>query len=312
MSRTTKVICLLLAVGGLPLALSVESSHATSSIGRQTDTACQASNGTTPFADKSCALCHTSPNPSTGDLNQNGQSFRNGNITAICPVTATAPVADAGLNQLVTAGTTVTLDGSKSIDSGGHALTFQWTLTTVPSGSGATLSNLTSAKPTFLADKAGQYVAQLVVNNGTLSSTPASVTITTNPINTPPAANAGPNQTVPVGTTVTLDGSGSSDANGNLMTYLWSFKSVPAGSPAAGAAGPYGRSLPHRAMRGAWMRSYPGCHWQSPKDLPVLPAFKRGSYPRWRQRAGPCRPSTTPRFRRLFPTARSKAALAIS
>lgn len=63
MTCTTKVVFLLLAVMGLPLTVSVELSHALSSFGRQTDTACLAFNGTTPFADRSCALCHTSNSP---------------------------------------------------------------------------------------------------------------------------------------------------------------------------------------------------------------------------------------------------------
>ena len=44
------------------------------------------------------------------------------------------------------------------------------------------------------------------------------VTVT---INTPPVADAGSDQTVSPGTTVTLDGSGSSDADGDTLTYAW-------------------------------------------------------------------------------------------
>lgn len=231
MSRTKKVMWVLLAVG-LPMATSVESSHALSSFGRQTDTACQAFNGTTPFADKSCALCHTSNNPSTTDLNQNGQFFNGNNLTAICPVNNVAPISNAGPNQTVTAGTTVTLNGSGSSDADGNPLTYLWSFISVPAGSGTTLTGPTTVRPTFPADKTGQYIVQLIVNDGVVSSTASRVTITTTPGNTAPVANAGPDQTVQMGATVTLNGSGSSDVDGNPLTYQWTFMAVPTGSTA--------------------------------------------------------------------------------
>jgi uncharacterized delta-60 repeat protein len=51
-------------------------------------------------------------------------------------------------------------------------------------------------------------------------------------VNSPPVANAGPNQSVSVSQTVTLDGSGSTDVDVDPLTYAWSFVSVPAGSTA--------------------------------------------------------------------------------
>lgn len=232
MRRTTKIMCFLLAVMGLPLTMSVESSHAVPFFGTQTDIACQAFNGTTPYADKSCALCHTSNSPSKSDLNQNGQFYKGNNLTAICPVKNVAPVANAGLGQTVTIGTTVTLNGSGSSDADGNPLTYLWSFVSIPTGSGATLTGPTTVRPTFLADKTGQYVVHLIVNDGVVSSTPATVTITTTPGNTAPVANAGPDQTVQMGATVMLNGSGSNDVDGNPLTYQWTFVTVPTGSTA--------------------------------------------------------------------------------
>jgi hypothetical protein len=89
----------------------------------------------------------------------------------------TPPVADAGPDQAVLVGDTVTLDGSGSSDVDGDSLTFDWALISVPAGSGATLSDSTAVMPTFVADVAGTYTAQLIVNDGMVDSAPDTVAI---------------------------------------------------------------------------------------------------------------------------------------
>lgn len=143
------------------------------------------------------------------------------------------PLAMAGADQSVLVGTTVTLDGSFSRDPDGKPLTYSWTLRNKPSGSSATLSSSSAALPTFVADKAGAYIASLMVNDGSLDSTLAFVTISTAEVNAAPVANAGTTQNVGLGSTVTLDGSFSSDANRDPLIYTWKLESTPPGSSAA-------------------------------------------------------------------------------
>ena len=154
-------------------------------------------------------------------------------VTAYATGTNVPPVADAGAAQNVLTGNLVTLDGSGSSDANGDALTYRWAFTSIPAGSGATLSNPTAVKPTFIPDVAGSYVFNLVVNDGALDSAAATVAITASDVNAAPVANAGADQSAVTGALVTLDGRGSSDADGDPLTYSWAFTSKPAGSGAA-------------------------------------------------------------------------------
>ncbi|MGD1093719.1 MAG: PKD domain-containing protein, partial [Bryobacteraceae bacterium] len=161
-------------------------------------------------------------------------TVNNGTASSTASVTVTTadtmPVANAGPNQTVAQGATVTLNGASSSDSNGNPMTFLWTLTSVPTNSTAALTAPTAVFPTFVADKAGSYTAQLVVNDGVLNSNAATVTIST--LNSPPVANPGSNQVVNIGATVQLDGSGSTDIDGDPLTYLWSLITVPTNSKA--------------------------------------------------------------------------------
>lgn len=184
----------------------------------------------------------TSPKPTfTADmagsyaasLTVNDGKVNSANIATVTVTASTAnaaPVANAGVAQNVVTGTVVTLDGSASSDANGDALTYAWTLTAKPAGSTASLSSATSAKPTFTVDAAGTYVASLIVNDGKVNSSAATVSITAAVANVAPVANAGANQNVVAGTVVTLDGSASSDANNDPLTYTWNLTAKPAGS----------------------------------------------------------------------------------
>ncbi|MCX5852405.1 MAG: PKD domain-containing protein, partial [Deltaproteobacteria bacterium] len=132
-----------------------------------------------------------------------------------------APIADAGPNQLVNEGVLVTLNGSNSSDPDGTVASYQWTQTGGPS---VTLSNSAAVSPAFTAPSVGTGGASLnfqltVTDNGgvqALQDTDTCIVNVSN-VNQAPIANAGPNQAVDEGMLVTLNGSGSTDSDGEIV-----------------------------------------------------------------------------------------------
>jgi len=141
-----------------------------------------------------------------------------------------APVANAGADQAILVNDTVQLNGSASSDVDGDTLSIRWSLVSMPAGSTAVLTDTTAVRPTFVVDVAGTYVAQLIVNDGTVDSAPDTTSISTE--NSAPVANAGADQVVRINDTVQLDGDDSSDADGDTLTFKWSVISQPGSSKA--------------------------------------------------------------------------------
>ena len=141
----------------------------------------------------------------------------------------TAPTASAGGDLNVATGTLVTLDGSASSDPEGDSLNFSWTLI-APTSSNATLSNSNAEKPSFIADITGSYVAYLVVDDGSFTDSDVAAVNASVSTNNSPIADAGINQSEPSGSTVLLDGTGSTDPDGDPLTYEWTFSRVPGSS----------------------------------------------------------------------------------
>jgi hypothetical protein len=144
------------------------------------------------------------------------------------------PVADPGLprsvNERDATGNLqmVTLNGTASFDPDGQALTYMWTQVSGPT---VTLSDATSATPTFTANVNANTVLtfQLIVSDGVDSSTPKQVAITIlNSNRKPVAVPSGPasvaERSAP---TVQLSATGSTDADGETLTYTWTQTAGP-------------------------------------------------------------------------------------
>lgn len=165
------------------------------------------------------------------------------------------PVAEAGASQLLTpcAPTEVTLDGTGSFDPDGQELSYEWTLTSVPNGSGvvdALIDGRFSATPTFNWDVAGVYTLQLRVGDGTQWSEPDFVAVRAVPAFpnaapvavpgdavvldavancTPPGPYGGSGTCTPCGArSVVVSGTGSYDPDQDPFSYQWNVVSGPA------------------------------------------------------------------------------------
>jgi tetratricopeptide (TPR) repeat protein len=135
------------------------------------------------------------------------------------------PVANAGTDQTVNAGYIVSLDGSKSKDPDNDPLTYTWKQV---GGQSVTLNGADTSIATFTAPKDissdTDLTFELTVTDSKNATNTATVKVTDKyipPPNQPPTANAGVDQTVNTDDTVTLDGSGSTDPDGNITSYSW-------------------------------------------------------------------------------------------
>ena len=118
----------------------------------------------------------------------------------------TAPVASF---TVTCSGPTCTFDGSGSSDADGTIASYSWSFGDGQSGGGATVTHTYAT---------GTFSATLIVadNSGTTGTAHATLSV----VNAPPVATF---TSTCNGLTCTFDGSGSSDPDGPITTYQWSF-----------------------------------------------------------------------------------------
>lgn len=140
-----------------------------------------------------------------------------------------SPTADAGPDGSALASDTVTLDGSGSADPDGDGLSYTWKIAKKPAASRTRVVNEASETAQFFADVDGEYLITLTVSDGQLTASDEATWTVETP-NGGPIADAGGDQVVSVNDTVQLNGSGSTDPDGDALTYNWQLISKPPGS----------------------------------------------------------------------------------
>ncbi|MGC9964446.1 MAG: hypothetical protein ABSE08_03480 [Syntrophobacteraceae bacterium] len=157
------------------------------------------------------------------------------------------PVADPGPDQIVKTGSTVTLNGSNSTDTVVGIASYKWTQV---SGPRVALSNpfgpiCTFTAPDVASGKLLGFKLMVTNNGGVTKSDSCFVNVCRS--DDPPIADAGQGQAVSPFTIVTLNGLGSSDADGKISSYKW-----------IQISGPKVRVLGVRNSQGSFVAPNPG------------------------------------------------------
>jgi hypothetical protein len=146
-------------------------------------------------------------NDTAGNLGTDTMTIRVNDITP--------PIADAGQDRIVDQGESVTFNGDKSSDNMGiinYTWLFEYETVEIV---------LYGISPSFIFEIPGMYSVRLKVTDATGRWNDDDINVTVNDIS-PPVADAGEDQVVPVETNIVLSGSSSSD-NVAVVNYIWTF-----------------------------------------------------------------------------------------
>jgi len=140
------------------------------------------------------------------------------------------PIAIAGPDQVITLPTdSVLLDGSSSSDPDGTISKWLWTKISGPASFVIPNSSIPNSVVKNLIKGIYQFELKVTDNNGLFAKDTLQITVLDlSPPTHTPIANAGADQIITLPTnTITLDGSGSTDPQNNIVSYLWTKISGP-------------------------------------------------------------------------------------
>lgn len=131
------------------------------------------------------------------------------------------PVADAGGPYFGRRGESLSFDGTWSYDPDGEIVSYSWDFGDGETGVGPT--------PSHVYQSVGKYTVTLTVTDndeltdGDVTTVYVSRHLKRPPKNKKPKAEAGPNVKISVGGIVYFSGAGSSDKDGEIVSYMWRF-----------------------------------------------------------------------------------------
>ncbi|MEQ9415331.1 MAG: tandem-95 repeat protein, partial [Cyclobacteriaceae bacterium] len=136
-----------------------------------------------------------------------------------------APIANAGLDQILTLPTNSTVINGLGSDSDGTITSYLWTIISGPAAAG--LSNANTPDLTVSGLVEGTYILRLTVTDNDLSTGSDDIKVIVTATNMAPVANAGTDKTITLPTnSINIIGSGS-DSDGTIVSYLWAKVSGP-------------------------------------------------------------------------------------
>jgi len=146
-------------------------------------------------------------------------------VITVQPAPNVPPVVNAGADKTITLPAVLTLAGTAT-DADGSVVSVLWTIK-AGSPTGATIVSPNNLNTQVNNVVAGTYTFILTATDNKGATASDEIVVTVQPANLPPVVSAGPDKTITLPSTLTLQGT-ATDADGSIASVQWSVK---AGSP---------------------------------------------------------------------------------